>query len=179
MEFARLERYDRLKTLFRIILAIPILILRYVMGLLLEIGAIAAWFVILITGKLPRGLFDLMVLGQLLHRALGRLPLPADRDLPPVPGRADPRCGDADHSPTITSSSPSSATRFGVPARAGLSIRAVKRTQSEDMERERACALPPAGACARWMTGACARHGASHARPRRAAHVPPGTTSAL
>jgi Domain of unknown function (DUF4389) len=61
-EFEPLEHYNRLKTLARIILAIPILILRYVMGLLLEIGGIAAWFVILITGKLPRGLFDLMVL---------------------------------------------------------------------------------------------------------------------
>jgi hypothetical protein len=63
MEFSGpLDPYSRLKTLVRIILAIPILILRYVMGILLEIGGIAAWFVILITGKLPRGLFDLMVL---------------------------------------------------------------------------------------------------------------------
>ena len=61
MEFAPLERYDRLKTLFRIILAIPIVILRYIIGLLLEIGAFAAWFVILFTGKMPRGLYDLMV----------------------------------------------------------------------------------------------------------------------
>jgi hypothetical protein len=59
-----LERYSRLKTLFRIILAIPIVIVRYVMGLLLEVGALAAWFVILITGKMPRGLFDLMVLAN-------------------------------------------------------------------------------------------------------------------
>lgn len=64
MHFARLERYSRLKTFFRLILAIPVLILRYVMGLMLEIGAIAAWFVILIMGKLPRGLFDLMVLAN-------------------------------------------------------------------------------------------------------------------
>lgn len=59
-----LERYSRLKALFRSILAIPILVLRYVMNLLLEIGAFAAWFIILITGKLPRGLFDLMVLAN-------------------------------------------------------------------------------------------------------------------
>jgi Domain of unknown function (DUF4389) len=59
-----LERYNRLKTAFRLILAIPVAILRYVMGLLLEIGAIAAWVIILITGKLPRGLFDLMVLAN-------------------------------------------------------------------------------------------------------------------
>jgi hypothetical protein len=59
-----LDGYSRLKTLFRIILAIPIVILRYVMGILLEIGAFAAWVVIVITGKMPRGLFDLMVLAN-------------------------------------------------------------------------------------------------------------------
>lgn len=59
-----LSRYSRLKTLFRIILAIPILVMRYVMNLLLEIGAIAAWVVIVLTGKLPRGLFDPMVLAN-------------------------------------------------------------------------------------------------------------------
>ncbi|MGH2831271.1 MAG: DUF4389 domain-containing protein [Solirubrobacteraceae bacterium] len=64
MHFERLDRYSRAKTLFRIILAIPIVVLRYVMGILLEIGAFAAWIVILITGKMPRGLHDLMVLAN-------------------------------------------------------------------------------------------------------------------
>jgi Domain of unknown function (DUF4389) len=61
MEFQPLEQYSRPKTLFRIILAIPIAIVRYIVGLLLEVGAVAAWFVILFTGKMPRGLYDLMV----------------------------------------------------------------------------------------------------------------------
>jgi hypothetical protein len=64
MGFERLEQYSRPKTLCRIILAIPILIVRYVMALLLEIGAVAGWFVILVTGSMPRGLFDLMVLAN-------------------------------------------------------------------------------------------------------------------
>jgi Domain of unknown function (DUF4389) len=64
MGFDQLEHYSRLKTLVRIILAIPIVVVRYVMGLLLEVGAVAAWFVILVTGKMPRGLFDLMVLAN-------------------------------------------------------------------------------------------------------------------
>jgi Domain of unknown function (DUF4389) len=59
-----LERYSRLKTFFRPLLSIPILILRYVINLLLEVGALAAWVVIVITGKLPRGLFDMMVLAN-------------------------------------------------------------------------------------------------------------------
>ena len=62
MEFAGpLAHYSRLKTFFRIILAIPIVILRYTINLLLQIGAFAAWFVIVFTGKMPRGLYDLMV----------------------------------------------------------------------------------------------------------------------
>jgi hypothetical protein len=65
MEFAGpLASYSRLRTLFRIVIAIPILVVRYVMGLVIEVGAVAAWFVILVTGKMPRGLFDLMVLGN-------------------------------------------------------------------------------------------------------------------
>src|SRR6202012_2690577 len=39
-----LARYSRLKAFFRLLLAIPIIILRYVMNLLLEAGAVAAWF---------------------------------------------------------------------------------------------------------------------------------------
>jgi hypothetical protein len=65
MQFgAPLERYSRAKTGFRFILAIPILVLRYALHLLLEFGAVGAWFVILVTGKLPRGLFDVMVLAN-------------------------------------------------------------------------------------------------------------------
>ncbi len=59
-----LERYSRLKTFFRLVLAIPIVILRYVINLLLEVGAVAAWFVILAIGRMPRGLFDVMVLAN-------------------------------------------------------------------------------------------------------------------
>ena len=53
-----------MKTFFRAILSIPIWILRYVVNLLFEIAAVAAWFVIVILGRLPRGLFDVMVLAN-------------------------------------------------------------------------------------------------------------------
>jgi hypothetical protein len=60
-----LESYSRLKTGFRFILAIPIALLRYyVVGPLVELGALFAWFVIIITGKMPRGLQDMLVLGS-------------------------------------------------------------------------------------------------------------------
>jgi Domain of unknown function (DUF4389) len=65
MSFAGpLPQYSRLKTFFRAILAIPVAVLRYAMQILLEIGAVAGWFIILVTGKMPRGLFDLMVLAN-------------------------------------------------------------------------------------------------------------------
>jgi hypothetical protein len=65
MSFAGpLARYSRAKAFFRLILAIPIVFVRYAMTLLLEIGAFGAWFVIVFTGKMPRGLFDLMVLAN-------------------------------------------------------------------------------------------------------------------
>ena len=65
MHFAGpLPKYSRLKAFFRWLLAIPIVILRYVAQLLLEITAIAAWVVSVVLGRLPRGLFDPMVLAN-------------------------------------------------------------------------------------------------------------------
>lgn len=55
-----LDPYSRLKTLFRIVLMIPLVILRWVIAVLLELFSIAAWFVIVISGRLPRGMFDVM-----------------------------------------------------------------------------------------------------------------------
>jgi hypothetical protein len=65
MDFAGpLPAYSRLKTGFRFILAFPIAILRWAIAILLQVAAVGAWFVIVITGRLPRGLFDIMVLGN-------------------------------------------------------------------------------------------------------------------
>ncbi|WCB93252.1 hypothetical protein DSM104299_01959 [Baekduia alba] len=55
--------YNRLKTLFRIILAIPVLIIAYAMQIVWEVGAFLAWFVIVVMGKQPKGLQDMIVLG--------------------------------------------------------------------------------------------------------------------
>jgi hypothetical protein len=63
MQFVPLPEYSRLKAFFRIILAIPILIARYAIAILLELGAIAAWVTILIMGRMPEGLWEVMVLG--------------------------------------------------------------------------------------------------------------------
>jgi hypothetical protein len=64
VEFAGpLASYSRPKTFFRFILAIPIVILRYIVALLLQIGAVGAWLVIVVTGRLPWSFFDLMAQG--------------------------------------------------------------------------------------------------------------------
>jgi hypothetical protein len=55
-----LAQYDRLKTGFRFILAIPVILLAVVQGVILYVCAIIAWFAILFTGKLPEGLFNPM-----------------------------------------------------------------------------------------------------------------------
>ncbi len=59
-----LDPYNRMKTLFRIILMIPLLILRYAITIVLELVAIAAWFIIVIGGSMPRGMFDLMAMAN-------------------------------------------------------------------------------------------------------------------
>jgi hypothetical protein len=53
-------RYSRLKALFRIILAIPILIMQYVLQIWLFVVAIAIWFVAVVTGKTPPSLYEAM-----------------------------------------------------------------------------------------------------------------------
>jgi Domain of unknown function (DUF4389) len=55
--------YNRLKTLLRIVLIIPPYIIAYALGIVAQIGAFLAWIVIVVTGKQPRGLQDMIVLG--------------------------------------------------------------------------------------------------------------------
>ena len=52
------DEYSRLKALFRMILYIPFYIVAYVLTLVAEVAAVVAWFVIVVTGKQPRGLQD-------------------------------------------------------------------------------------------------------------------------
>jgi hypothetical protein len=53
------EVQRRLKTAFRILLAIPALILAWVFGQVVQIVAILAWFVALAIGRTPRGMENL------------------------------------------------------------------------------------------------------------------------
>jgi hypothetical protein len=56
-----LETYSRVKTFFRGILYIPFYIVAYVLTLILQLAMVVAWFVIVFSGKQPRGLQDAMV----------------------------------------------------------------------------------------------------------------------
>jgi Domain of unknown function (DUF4389) len=58
-----LGEYNRMLTLFRIILAIPVMIIVYAMQIVWELGAFIAWFVIVVAGRQPKGLQDMIVLG--------------------------------------------------------------------------------------------------------------------
>jgi Domain of unknown function (DUF4389) len=58
-----LPAYDRLKTGFRFLLAIPVLVIVYAMQIVYQLGALLAWFAIVVTGRQPRGLQDMIVLG--------------------------------------------------------------------------------------------------------------------
>jgi hypothetical protein len=57
------EEYSRLKVLFRIILAIPPYIIAYAMNIVAQVGAFLAWFAIVVLGRQPKGLQDMIVLG--------------------------------------------------------------------------------------------------------------------
>jgi hypothetical protein len=55
--------YSRVKAFFRLILAIPVFIIMYAMVIVYELGAVIAWFAIVVLGRQPRGLQDMITLG--------------------------------------------------------------------------------------------------------------------
>jgi hypothetical protein len=55
-----LDQYSRMKTLFRLIVGIPVYLLAIVQAIILTVCALIAWFAILFTGKLSEGLFNPM-----------------------------------------------------------------------------------------------------------------------
>jgi hypothetical protein len=53
-----LAEYSRVKTLFRLIIGIPVLLLAWVQGIIAQVVAIIAWFAIVFTGRFPEGMFE-------------------------------------------------------------------------------------------------------------------------
>jgi hypothetical protein len=79
-----LEKYSRLKVFFVALYAIPVLIVTYVMAILVELVSILSWIVIVVTGKQPQGLQDVLKLGMsYTTRALG-IPLMLTQHYPGI-----------------------------------------------------------------------------------------------
>jgi hypothetical protein len=55
-----LPEYNRLKVLLRIFYIIPAYLIVYVMNIVVELAGFAAWLVIVVTGKQPKGLQDVI-----------------------------------------------------------------------------------------------------------------------
>jgi hypothetical protein len=65
-----LEEYSRIRVLLRLILMIPVLLIAYSMNIVAQVAAFVAWFVIVVTGKLPHGIHQMLHLGlSYVHRA--------------------------------------------------------------------------------------------------------------
>ena len=85
------SEYSRLKVFFRIVLAIPVLIIHYAMQIVAEVGALIAWFAIVALGRQPKGLQDMIVLGtSYQQRAYAYLALITE-DWPPFTDETEGR----------------------------------------------------------------------------------------
>jgi hypothetical protein len=77
------ESYSRVKVLFRIILAIPVMLISYALNILVEVCSFLAWVLIVVTGKQNKSLQDAINLGTgYAARAGGYFSLMAE-DWPP------------------------------------------------------------------------------------------------
>jgi hypothetical protein len=57
------ESYSRVKVAFRIILAIPVMLINYALGILIQVCMVLSWLFIVVTGKQNKGLQDALNLG--------------------------------------------------------------------------------------------------------------------
>lgn len=103
--------YSRMKVLFRIILAIPVAIIAYGMSLVASVGSLLAWFVELFTGKLPEGLYSMIVLGLSYQQRAMAYYFLITEDWPALTQDATPQVGSsstATLAPTPTPAAPAS-----------------------------------------------------------------------
>jgi hypothetical protein len=89
------ESYSRLKAFFRVILAIPIYIVQYVLSLWLFVVSVALWFVAVFTGKTPAALTEAMRMPMAFYLRANAYFALVTEDWPPF----DPGPGGAQQSP--------------------------------------------------------------------------------
>jgi uncharacterized protein DUF4389 len=58
-----LEQYSRAKAAFRLVLAIPVMLIAYAMRIVAQVGSFLAWFAIVVLGRQPEALQSMIVLG--------------------------------------------------------------------------------------------------------------------
>ena len=99
--------YDRLKAALRIFLAIPVLIIAYAMQVVYSVGTFIAWFAIVILGKQPKGLQDMIVLGLSYQQRAYAYVMLLTEDWPPF---LDPQGGSIEPGPSGSGLPPAPAT---------------------------------------------------------------------
>jgi hypothetical protein len=77
------ESYSRAKVFFRPILSIPIMLINYALGILVNVCNLLSWFVILFTGKQSQGLQDAINLGTAYETRAGGYYALLTEDWPP------------------------------------------------------------------------------------------------
>ena len=90
-----LPHYSRMKTLFRLVVGIPVMILAYVQSLILGVCHLIGWFVLLFTGKLPAGLFNPMRSASAYLARAGAYFLLLTEDWPPFSLEEEPAIASA------------------------------------------------------------------------------------
>jgi Domain of unknown function (DUF4389) len=110
------DAYSRLKVLFRIILAIPPYIIAYAMNIVMQVGAFLAWFAIVVLGRQPKGLQDMIVLGlSYQQRAYAYMALLSE-DWPPFTDDAAKRVEEPPSFGALPSTPPAAGTAPEAPA---------------------------------------------------------------
>jgi uncharacterized protein DUF4389 len=80
------QQQSRLKAFFRLLLAIPAMILQYLLGVLAEAAAMVSWVVIVITARQPELIHNVIAFAQNYQlRAMGYVALVTER-YPPISG---------------------------------------------------------------------------------------------
>lgn len=77
-------QYSRVKAFFRLILAIPAMVIAYALGILVGIMSLLAWFAIVFTGKMPKGFQDLIDMGLRYSLRAAGYELLLTEDYPPI-----------------------------------------------------------------------------------------------
>jgi hypothetical protein len=83
-----LERYNRWKTLFRLILGIPVIFMVYLMSYLYQLGSVVAWFHIVFTGRNSGGVHNTLTTGLAYQLRATAYFLLVTETLPPVSDQA-------------------------------------------------------------------------------------------